>query len=72
MSENANHWKLTQTPTGKIIERANAEVLEQESYVCEDAGHYGIYFEPGNCRICGQPRIQKVVPIGFKEKVATS
>jgi hypothetical protein len=70
VSENPNHWKLVQTTTGKIIERANAEVLEQESYVCEDSGHYGIYPEAGNCRICGRPRVKKVVPVGFREKSA--
>ncbi len=65
-----NHWTLVQTPTGKIIERSQAEVLEAEVYVCQDPGHYGIYFEPGPCRICGEPRVQKVAPIGFKEKGA--
>lgn len=63
----SNHWKLVQTPTGKIIERSKSEVLEAEVYVCKDPGHYGIYHEPGSCRICGEPRIKKTAPIGFKE-----
>ena len=67
----ANHWTLVQTPSGKIIERDNAEVLEAEVYVCEDPGHYGIYHEEGHCRICGKPLIKKSAPIGFKEKAAS-
>lgn len=62
-----NHWTLVQTTTGKIIDREAAKVLEAEVYVCKDEGHYGIYFEPGGCRICGEPRVQKVAPIGFTE-----
>ncbi|HHO54325.1 MAG TPA: hypothetical protein ENK18_26510 [Deltaproteobacteria bacterium] len=70
MASTDNHWTLVQTPTGKIIERAKAEVLEAEAWVCEDPGHYGIYFKPGACRICGKARIKKVVPIGFQERSA--
>lgn len=64
----SNHWNLIQTTTGKIIERDNAEVMEAEVYVCSDPGHYGIYYEAGVCRICGEPRIQKKAPVGFEEK----
>ncbi|MEM6926970.1 MAG: hypothetical protein AAF602_08590 [Myxococcota bacterium] len=70
MSETDQHWTLVQTPTGKIINRADAEVLETDAYVCEIPGHYGIYMEPGNCRICGRPRVKKHVAVGFKEKAA--
>jgi len=68
VAENPNHWQQVQTPTGKLIARSDSEVLEQESWVCADPGHYGIYREASNCRICGEPRIKKVVPVGFAEK----
>lgn len=61
-------WDLVQTPTGKIIPRADSEVLEQESYVCEIPGHYGFYASPGTCRICGKTLVKKMVGVGFKEK----
>ncbi|MBX2803016.1 MAG: hypothetical protein KTR31_35360 [Myxococcales bacterium] len=70
MADTDNHWALVQTPTGKIIERSNSEVLEEEAWVCADSGHYGIYFEPSNCRICGKERVKKKVPIGFREKAS--
>ncbi len=70
MAQADNHWSLVQTPTGKIIDRASSEVLEEDAWVCADSGHYGIYFAAGRCRICGEDRVQKRVPIGFREKGA--
>jgi len=68
VEDSSSNWDLVQTPSGKIIPRADAEVLETDAWVCEDPGHYGIYMEPGNCRICGKPRIKKHVAVGFREK----
>lgn len=62
-----NHWDLVQTPTGKVISRANAQVLEEKRYVCAKSEHLGAYVDPGNCRLCGEPRIERTVPVGFKE-----
>lgn len=68
MEDADRNWSLVQTPTGKIINRADAEVLEMDAWVCADPGHYGIYMEPGNCRICGKPRVQRHVAVGFAQK----
>ena len=65
-----NLWQTVQLPTGKQIDREQAEQVMAMRYECPDPGHSGGYPEPGECRICGQAMVQAEMMVQWSEASA--